>query len=35
VGKGWSLTPFPVRYTARHFERVIVETPKYVVNTFL
>ncbi|HYS19308.1 MAG TPA: iron ABC transporter permease [Candidatus Binatia bacterium] len=35
VGKGWSLTPFPVRYTLGYFERVIVETPKYVVNTFL
>src|SRR4030081_218787 len=30
VGKGWSLAPFPVRYTLAHFERVIVETPKYV-----
>ena len=35
VGKGWSLTPFPTRYTLAHFERVIVETPKYVVNSFL
>jgi iron(III) transport system permease protein len=35
VGKGWSLTPFPVRYTWLHFERVIVETPKYVVNSLL
>ncbi|MBI4637422.1 MAG: iron ABC transporter permease [Candidatus Rokubacteria bacterium] len=35
VGKGWSLTPFPVRYTLQYFERVIVETPKYIVNTFL
>ncbi|MBI2016812.1 MAG: iron ABC transporter permease [Candidatus Rokubacteria bacterium] len=35
VGKGWSLTPFPVRYTLQYFERVIVETPKYVVNSFL
>src|SRR5881296_2050778 len=35
VGKGWSLTPFPVRYTLAYFERVIVETPKYIVNTFL
>ena len=35
VGKGWSLTPFPVRYTLANFERVIVETPKYIVNTFL
>src|SRR5437867_13104550 len=35
VGEGWSLTPFPTRYTLAHFERVIVETPKYVVNSFL
>ena len=35
VGKGWSLTPFPVRYTLANFERVIVETPKYIVNSFL
>jgi iron(III) transport system permease protein len=35
VGRGWSLTPFPVRYTWLYFERVIVETPKYIVNSFL
>ena len=35
VGKGWSLTPFPMRYTLGYFERVIVETPKYIVNSFL
>jgi iron(III) transport system permease protein len=35
IGKGWSLTPFPVQYTAAYFERVIVETPKYIVNSFL
>jgi len=35
VGKGWSLTPFPVQYTGAYFERVIVETPKYVINSFL
>src|SRR5438132_290559 len=35
IGKGWSLTPFPVRYTLAYFERVIVETPKYIVNSFL
>jgi len=35
VGKGWSLTPLPVRYTLAYFERVIVETPKFIVNTFL
>jgi iron(III) transport system permease protein len=35
VGKGWSMTPFPLRYTSMYFERVIVETPKYIVNSFL
>jgi iron(III) transport system permease protein len=35
VGKGWSLTPVPLAYTFQYFERVIVETPKYIVNTFL
>jgi iron(III) transport system permease protein len=35
VGRGWSLTPFPVRYTTMFFERVIVETPKYIVNSLL
>jgi iron(III) transport system permease protein len=35
VGKGWSMTPFPVRYTGLFFERVIVEAPKYIVNSFL
>src|ERR1700730_3357923 len=33
--KGWSLTPLPLSYTLQHYERVIVETPKYVINTFL
>jgi iron(III) transport system permease protein len=35
VGKGWSLTPFPLQYTGAYFERVIVETPKYIVNSFV
>jgi iron(III) transport system permease protein len=35
VGRGWSLTPFPEQYTLLYFERVIVETPKYVLNSFL
>jgi len=35
IGKGWSLTPLPVAYTLRYYERVIVETPKYIVNSFL
>src|SRR6266699_2812119 len=35
VGRGWSMTPVPLHYTLQFFERVIVETPKYVVNSFL
>jgi len=33
--RGWSLTPLPLSYTLQHYERVIVETPKYILNTFL
>ena len=33
--RGWSLTPLPLSYTLQHFERVIVETPKYIVNSLL
>ena len=35
VGKGWALTPLPVAYTLSYYDRVIVETPKYIVNSFL
>jgi iron(III) transport system permease protein len=35
VGRGWSLTPIPVAYTLQYYERVIVETPKYILNSFL
>jgi len=35
VGRGWSMTPVPLQYTLQFFERVIVETPKYIVNSFL
>jgi iron(III) transport system permease protein len=35
VGKGWALTPLPVHYTFQHFERVIVETPRYILNSLL
>jgi iron(III) transport system permease protein len=35
VGKGWALTPLPVHYTLQHFERIIVETPRYVLNSLL
>jgi iron(III) transport system permease protein len=35
VGRGWALTPLPVAYTLAYYERVIVETPKYIANSFL
>ena len=35
VGKGWALTPLPVAYTLQYYERVIVETPKFILNSFL
>ena len=35
VGKGWALTPLPVAYTLQYYARVIVETPKYILNSFL
>ena len=34
-GRGWSLTPFPTTYTVQFFERVLVETPKYVMNSLV
>ncbi len=35
VGRGWSLTPFPIHYTLEFFEQVSVETPKFIVNSLL
>src|SRR5262245_46450248 len=35
VGKGWALAPLPAAYTLQYYDRVIVETPKYIVNSFL
>jgi iron(III) transport system permease protein len=34
-GRGWSLTPLPTAYTLQFFDRVLVETPKYIVNSLL
>jgi iron(III) transport system permease protein len=34
-GRGWSLTPFPLEYTTQFFERVSIETPKFILNSFL
>jgi len=35
VGRGWSLTPFPVQYTWEFFQQVSFETPKFIVNSLL
>ncbi|MGZ5066348.1 MAG: ABC transporter permease [Usitatibacter sp.] len=35
VGRGWSLTPFPVEYTWEFFRQVSIETPKFILNSFL
>ncbi len=35
VGRGWSLTPFPVVYTLEFFRQVSIETPKFIVNSLL
>ena len=35
VGRGWALTPFPVEYTLEFFRTVSIETPKFIINSFL
>ena len=35
VGKGWSLTPFPLHYTLDTFRQVSLETPKFIFNSLL
>jgi iron(III) transport system permease protein len=35
VGRGWALTPWPVHYTLEFFEAVSIETPKFIINSFL
>jgi iron(III) transport system permease protein len=35
VGRGWALTPFPVHYSMEFFRAVSIETPKFIVNSFL
>ena len=35
VGRGWALTPFPVHYTMEFFRTVSIDTPKFIVNSFL
>ncbi|MGE5553117.1 MAG: ABC transporter permease [Betaproteobacteria bacterium] len=33
--KGWAFTVLPTKYTLEHFARVMFETPKYIINTFV
>ena len=35
VGRGWALTPFPVQYTLEFFRTVSIETPRFIINSFL
>ncbi len=35
VGRGWSLTPFPLEYTLEFFEQVSFESPKFIVNSLV
>jgi len=35
VGRGWALTPFPVHYTMEFFRAVSIETPKFIINSFV
>jgi iron(III) transport system permease protein len=35
VGRGWSLTPFPVHYTLEFFEQVSVHSPRFIINSLL
>jgi iron(III) transport system permease protein len=35
IGRGWSLTPFPVVYTLEFFRQVSIETPKFIINSLV
>jgi len=35
VGRGWSLTPVPVVYTLEFFRQVSIESPKFIINSFI
>lgn len=35
VGRGWSLTPFPTIYTLEFFRQVSIESPKFIINSFV
>lgn len=35
VGRGWALTPLPEHYSLEFFEQVAIETPKFIINSFV
>jgi iron(III) transport system permease protein len=35
IGRGWALTPVPLVYTMEFFRQVSIETPKFIINSFL
>jgi iron(III) transport system permease protein len=35
VGRGWSLTPFPTVYSLEFFRQVSLETPRFIINSFV
>jgi iron(III) transport system permease protein len=35
VGRGWSLTPFPLVYSLEFFEQVSIESPKFIINSIV
>lgn len=35
VGRGWSLTAFPLVYTLEFFKQVSIETPKFIINSIV
>jgi iron(III) transport system permease protein len=35
VGRGWALTPLPVEYTLEFFQQVSIQTPRFIINSFV
>jgi iron(III) transport system permease protein len=35
IGRGWALTPIPVHYTLEFFRQVSIESPKFIINSFV
>jgi len=35
IGRGWALTPVPLVYTLEFFRQVSIETPKFIINSFI